>query len=403
MPSATILVNGTPGSNDALPINALVQLNNQNTGGEVSYLWELLDQPDGAADALSATTLQNPTLTPRKEGSYLLRLTVNLGLPSQAISTAVAAIRHLRTNERAPAAFEVFEVDAARGWKTAADRWLNRLNVAATDANVVACALPSSGVPALGDVVAFAGVGLIKSGLPGQEILPLVQVAPATSAPTMRSQHLGVVVGTPTGAPPAANGVALVRRVGLLELPYAGSPSVGDLVFVSDANRPSLSPGTNSRVIGKVVAVSGGNYQVFADGSTFGLSRIDQMAAIAEGKIVSNWTTNLAGGYVVSSGAGDLLVPLRVRQGERFTNLTYSRFGDGAVNLTTSIVVMPAAGGVSNIFSSTSLAVPSGWNDVVINSVAFPVNPGDALYVDFSASAANLRIGTVRATFMLTP
>ena len=45
MPQAKILVNGIIGSNDDVTINTLVQLNNQNIGGESTYSWAILEQP----------------------------------------------------------------------------------------------------------------------------------------------------------------------------------------------------------------------------------------------------------------------------------------------------------------------------------------------------------------------
>lgn len=403
MPNAAITINGIVGSNDALPLNTIVQLTNQDTGGETTYLWEVLDQPDGTADVLSSSTIHNPTFTPRKEGSYLLRLTVNRTLPTQVVSTAIAAVRHLKTNERAPSAFEVFEVDPAKGWKTAADRWLARINNVVGDANVVVCALPSSSVPILGDVVAFSGTTVLKSGLVGQETVLQATQAAASSGSLMRSHHLGVVVGTPTGAAPAANGLALVRRVGLVELALTGSPAVGDLVFVGDANRPALTPGTNPRVLGKVVAASGGTFQMFVDGSAFVLGRTDEMAAVADGQPVANWAPNLAG-YMSSSASGDLLMPLRIRQGERLIGYTFSRFGNTSVDLVATIIVLSAAGTLSTPVTPTVVTdPPPTWGDTVVNSISVAVNPGDALYVDFNANAANARVGTVRPTFLITP
>ena len=65
MPSANISINGVDGSNADLPINVLVQLGNQNTGGEVTFNWTIVDQPPGLDDMLSSATLQNPTFTPK--------------------------------------------------------------------------------------------------------------------------------------------------------------------------------------------------------------------------------------------------------------------------------------------------------------------------------------------------
>ena len=121
MPAAQISINGVPGSNADLPINTLVQLNNVGIGGEVTYAWSILDQPIGAADALSNPAIVNPTITLKKEGSYLIRLVVNAGLASEKIDTRVAAVKHLKTRLRVPAAGEKLEVDVVDGWATTAE------------------------------------------------------------------------------------------------------------------------------------------------------------------------------------------------------------------------------------------------------------------------------------------
>jgi len=257
MPAANIEINGVAASNDDLPINTLVQLSNADVGGEVTYFWEILDQPEGTADVLSSTTIENPTFTPKKEGSYLLRLTVNDTLASEVSDMAIAAVRYLRTNDREVAAQETVEVDSARGWKTAVNRQLRKLNVAGTDGNVIVAKNPAVSFPTTGDVVQFNATALIKAGLPGEERLAVTALALATVAVNV-SGPLGVVVGTPTGAAPAASGLVLVRVLGLVEVSEAGAPAVNDPVYVSDTAQPALAPGTNSRIIGRVVESSVG-------------------------------------------------------------------------------------------------------------------------------------------------
>lgn len=269
MPAANIEINGVASSNDNLLINSIVQLSNNGTGGELTYFWEILDQPDGTPDALSSSTIQNPTFTPRKEGSYLLRLTVNENTPFERVNTRVAAIRQLKSNERIPAATETTEVDPLHGWKTALNRQLARLDAVLGDANLITAVCSASGTPSVGDMVAFTGMATIKTGLPGQADAVVVQQALATSA-TLTSGPLGIVVGTPSGAPAAANALVLVRVFGLVEVGGSGSPAVGDPVFVSDTGQPSLSSGTNSRQVGRVVEIGGGSYRWFVEGSPTG-------------------------------------------------------------------------------------------------------------------------------------
>ena len=96
---ADIEFNGTAASDEDLPINTLVQLSNNDLGDETTYLWELVSQPVGAADALSATNIKAPTLTPRKEGTYLLQLTVDATFPTEVVDRKIFRIRQLKSDD----------------------------------------------------------------------------------------------------------------------------------------------------------------------------------------------------------------------------------------------------------------------------------------------------------------
>jgi hypothetical protein len=263
-PAANIEINGAAASDDDLPINTLVQLSNADVGGEVTYFWEILDQPEGTADVLSSSGIENPTFTPKKEGSYLLRLTVNDTLATEVTDTKISAVRYLRTNEREIAAMETVEVDPALGWKPAVNRQLRKLNVAGTDANTFAALNPGASAPTTGDVVFFNATDTIKTGLPGEERLLVSALALATVAANVNGT-LAVVTGTPSGVAPTINAVILCRHFGLVEQTEAGAPTVGDLVYVSDTAQPALVAGTNSRVIGRVVTVGGGAWRWLID------------------------------------------------------------------------------------------------------------------------------------------
>lgn len=266
MPQALIEINAIAGSNDDLPINTLVQLSNADIGGEITYLWEILDQPEGTADVLSNPAIENPTFTPKKEGSYLLRVTVNDSLASETSDLAIAAVRQLKTDERIPAAMETTEVSTSLGWKPATNRLLQLVDDVVRDANLIICVNPGASFPVVGDIVRLTQTALIKTGLPGEERLLLCETALATVAANVLGP-LGVVVGTPTGAAPAADGLVVVRRFGLVEPTEAGAPAIGDPVYVSDTAQPALVAGTNVRKIGKVVYSTAGIWQWIVDGS----------------------------------------------------------------------------------------------------------------------------------------
>jgi hypothetical protein len=268
MPQAQIKINGVAGSNDDLPINTLVMLDNQNAGGETTYNWSILDQPEGAADSLSSTIIQNPTLTPKKEGTYELLLIVNLGQATEVRDIQFVGVRYLKTRERAPGASETNQADPAKGWSKATNRLFSRLDsVIAQPGLIVASAGVGGLVP--GNVVRISGTATIKSGLPGQEIVPQVTKALATSAGNL-DEFLYVVVSGIDGSLAPANGALIYCRWMGLVFNLTGAPAVGDSVFVSDLATIDTVTGTNTRRIGHVVRSSAGTYDVWVEGMGIG-------------------------------------------------------------------------------------------------------------------------------------
>lgn len=253
MPQALITVNGVAGSDDDVPLNTLVQLNNTNSGGESSYAWTILSQPLGAADNLSAANIQNPTFTPRKEGSYLVQLVVNAG-PLQLVDTVIVAVRDLKTFERIPAPGEQ-EENGAYGWAgdTGAAAILQMaLAMKADPAMIVA---QTDGTAAVGQVVVFDGVATIKAGLPGEEDLPTVTLADA-SVSSITYENLGVLESAVDGASLGAGDLVNVRMFGLVQGAGITGATFGDLVYVDNGGDPSASAGTNARIIGRVLAAA---------------------------------------------------------------------------------------------------------------------------------------------------
>jgi len=269
MAAAVIKINGVAGSNDDLPIDTLVQLDNQNAGGELTFTWIILDQPPGAVDALSATNIQNPTFTPKKEGTYLIKLTVNQTLPSEVSQTKIAGIRYLKTRQRNPAAGETIE-NGSRGWAGAAGPLLNIIDQRASDAGdqvgVVATGAPNVNV---NDVVRASATETLKLGLPGQEVLAGWATTNALLIASV-DQMLGVCTGAVDGsAGPYAPGKLIKVRIFGIYTGIAGAPVLGAPVYVSDVGTVVDTPGTVTRQIGNVTRVGGGTYDVWLDG-TFG-------------------------------------------------------------------------------------------------------------------------------------
>ena len=260
MPQALITVNAVVGSNDDLPIDTLVTLANDNVGGETTYLWEIVDQPVGTADTLSSTSAPSVTFTPKKEGSYLIKLTVNGTLENKV----VCAVRQLKTRMRVPAASETSEVNSTKGWALAANLVLQLAETAKTDPGVFIGV--ADGSLSVGQVVRVVSTTTIKATLPGQEVLSRWGSANATTAATCRGM-LGVVVQSVDGGAITAGKLFQVRTVGLAQgLSVSGSPAVGALVYLDDSGTLSATQGTVRRIVGHVAAGSG-PYAVWWDGA----------------------------------------------------------------------------------------------------------------------------------------
>lgn len=259
MPQAVITVNAVTGSDDDVPINTLVQLSNDNSGGETTYLWTIVDQPEGAADALSSTTILNPTLTPRKEGTYLLELVVNQGLATEATDRVIVAVRHLKTHDRIPAAGEADE-NGASGWAKAngVNALLARLIDMQADPGLVV-GLINEATMDVGRVVVPEGTALIKSGLPGEERVAQWGYILGTN-PILPHSPLGIVVGAADGGAISTGKMGIFRVHGLAEnVPVTGG-GVSFPVYVSDTGTLTSDPGSYQRPIGVVVRVISGTH-----------------------------------------------------------------------------------------------------------------------------------------------
>ncbi|MFA6166724.1 MAG: hypothetical protein WC700_08915, partial [Gemmatimonadaceae bacterium] len=259
MPAAVIEINAVAGSNTDLTLGNIVQLSNADAGGEVSYLWAMLDRPAGSAAVLSATNIENPTFTPDVEGTYLLRLTVNATLASECSDQKVAAVRQLKSRERIPSSGETVETSLLRGWAVDVNESLGDLDRQVSDSG---CVHGNAGAALnRGDVVYVATTHALLSG----EVVPEFRVAHANVAAEVAG-WLGVVEGTPEGvAAVGINTIARVRGFGHYPWAAAGAPAVYAPVYVDDAGAISLATGTITRVLGYVASVAGGAYRIWMD------------------------------------------------------------------------------------------------------------------------------------------
>lgn len=261
MAQSLIEINGVAAANEDLPINTLVQLSNADTGGEITYLWEVVDQPPGTADTLSNANIENPTITPKKEGTYLFRLTVNQSTVTEKISTSVVGIRHLKSRRRQPAAKETTETSLLVGWARRLNEQLDTLERVNADPGIVVGQLGTPGV-AVGKILRMEGQATLKTGLPGQEEIPVWVLTDALTAPHINTLIGVLLSGVDGGSTPGVGTLVRIRVFGLSEFTKAGVTAVGTAVFVNDTGDISLVAGTVSRRVGRVMSVSGGvNYR----------------------------------------------------------------------------------------------------------------------------------------------
>lgn len=252
--AAIIQINsGTPGlSNDNVTIGSTVTL--YSFDAATTYQWAILSQPEGPTDALVTPTQRGASFTASKEGSYLLVLTVDDGLPTESTQQLIAAVRELETGDRIPAIGETVENSANDGWANPVDAILERVT-RYTDAGVQPGVAGASGL-AVGDIVYASGVYELASGLPGARFVASWERALANDAATVQGVY-GVIVSSVLGGTIALNDVIAVRTTGLWQ-GVPGSPTVGDAVYISDLGDFSLTSGTLTRQIGTVCAVDGG-------------------------------------------------------------------------------------------------------------------------------------------------
>lgn len=291
MAHALIKINGSDSQFSTVAIGSTVNLSNHDEGGEVSYSWQIVDQPEGTADALSATGVENVSFVPTKEGSYELKLIVNGSLASVSTQTAIVAVLDARTGERIPAATETLETGGT-GWAPAVKRALARTLHATVDGNLVIARTPGSIVA--GTIVTLTGTAIANAGTQAAFNVPLIAAALAT---VEHRERLGVLVDGVTPGGIGSGALVLVRMFGLAPISPSGSPTVGDKVFLSNAGLPALAAGTVPRTIGYVVASSGGFYQWVIDagvGLTDGTVTNAKLATMAANTLKGNNTGGTA-------------------------------------------------------------------------------------------------------------
>lgn len=396
MARAKIQINAVSVQSSAVTIGSIVQLSNDDNGGEITYAWSVLDQPEGTADVLSSVSIENPTITITKEGSYQIRLIVNATLPSESVQTAVVYVVEARTGDRIPAASETIEVSTARGWASATNRLFKRALAAGVDGNLVIAQTPGS--IAIGSIVKLTALATVNAG--SQSTFDVPQIALVTAVASIAGRVGYLVDGVTTGNVGAGK-LVLVRVFGLIPTAGSGSPAVGDPVFLSDAGIAALAAGTVSRVIGRVASVSGGSYRWVIDGVATGLADGSygdvtvggggttltvNPAAISNAKLV-----NMAAGTLKGSVAGGVPADLTATQVKSLLTI--------AAGDVSGLAAIATSGSASNLGAGTVPAarMPALTGDVTstVGTTATTIGAAAVSNAKLANMAANTLKGSI--------
>jgi len=374
-----------------------VQLSNDDEGGETTYAWTLIDKPEGSATVISNSAIENPTITPDLEGTYQLRLVVNLGSGTESIDTCSVAVLRLLDAQRIPAAAETIETGSARGWALATNR-IHRdvLDDLASGGPVIAAV--TSGGFSPGQIVNVSGCNAVGAG----HDIPAISAA--TGSEAAASGQLGVLIDGVTPGDLGIGAIVLVRIFGIAPVAVAGSPAVGAPVFVSDAGLPSLTVGTYPRLIGRVASASGGSFRWFIDGrDALNAAHRRSTNPTEMTNAVLDWVQNGATGAgplcqeTSSAAASPLIIPLRVWPGEILDAVTF----DVNQGSTTALCVATLSkGSASGNTSSNAIASPGTngafqWTPTFTGSLTLPAScaAGEKFWVTMGSSGAG---GTTR-------
>jgi hypothetical protein len=117
MPQAQIRINAAVPP-QTIDKGTLVTVTNNNVGDETSYTYTLVSKPVGSAATLAGAG-DTRTFTADLEGTYLVKLVVDSGLPSEDIDTQGCAVLWTPSGVREPAPGESTEYDGTDGWSEA--------------------------------------------------------------------------------------------------------------------------------------------------------------------------------------------------------------------------------------------------------------------------------------------
>lgn len=113
----------------------------------------------------------------------------------------------------------------------------------------------------------------------------------------------------------------------------------------------------------------------------------------------TGWAFDTANGYMLSSAAGTWTVGIPTLVGRKLKSFTFEIWGDGAADLSGGFFIRHKAGTGAQDTAIGSTNPPASWQDVVINFTDTTIVDGDMLWINFTANAANLRLGDARVTY----
>lgn len=200
--------------------------------------------------------------------------------------------------------------------------------------------------------------------------------------------HFGLT-GQVTIAPSlgAADNALIVRGGDVLldvgaNLVVTGESSFQDLVTLQgDASVPS---GHKITLVGSADIKHGGK-----------VLTLNAYAGMMSDVAAAQWTTGGGPGFITSSGAAILYVPIPLREGDRITSVEVQRYGDGAVDGT--FILQRFINGTLTSDPTVSVTnAAASWNTTTLTpSSPAVLAAGEVHFLELVASAANLKIGNI--------
>lgn len=108
-----------------------------------------------------------------------------------------------------------------------------------------------------------------------------------------------------------------------------------------------------------------------------------------------------ANGYVATSASGTMRCAVPMLEGSRIKEVVFSRYGDGAADITAmNVQIYDSIGSLPTaIGSGTVTNPPASWADTTIGVTEHQLAAGEALQIEFAWNASGIRIGNVRITY----